>query len=349
LVLACATPVTRAGSANLFYVSSLSNDEVLRYDAGTGLFIDTFIPASSNGRLDQPHGIIERESDVLVASFGTDQVLRFDRNTGAFLDVFIDATTGINNPVYLRYGPDGYFYVSSQVTDEIYRFCPDGQLLDVFIPAGSGGLDGPSGIAFGTDGRLYVAGRFSGSVLAYDASTGGFIETVMDTVDGLGTGNTFGLAFGGNGDLYVVSAGQVFRYDLDTASVIATVPVAGPIGLEPGGPNGGVIVASAGNLRAIDGQDNSVSSPLLSGGVINTLNFFHQTSPPPPVTADIDCDGIVGLIDLAALVDCLAGPGVAPAPTGGLAAGDCLRTFDGDHDGDIDLGDAAVFAVLVAP
>lgn len=221
---------------NIVYVSSLSNHEILRYDGDTGVFIDTFIPVSSNGPLDQPHGTLERPTDLLVSSFGTDQVLRFDRTTGEFLDVFIDATTGINNPVVMRYGPDGYLYLSSQASDEIYRFCHDGQMLDVFVAAGAGGLDGPSGFDFGDDGRLYVASRFSGEILSYDAATGGFIESVANPGDGLSVGNTFGAAFGDNGDLYFASANQIFRYDPDTSSIVATIPLGFPIGVESGPP-----------------------------------------------------------------------------------------------------------------
>src|SRR5262245_3822163 len=72
--------VTFAASAHadVVYVSSLGTHQVLRYDAATGAFIDTFISVGSGG-LNQPHGILERCDDILVASFGTDSVLRYDR------------------------------------------------------------------------------------------------------------------------------------------------------------------------------------------------------------------------------------------------------------------------------
>jgi hypothetical protein len=41
------------------------------------------------------------------------------------------------------------------------------------------------------------------------------------------------------------------------------------------------------------------------------------------------------------LADCMEGPGLAPSPTQGLP-GDSLRRFDGDADGDVDLGDIAM-------
>lgn len=41
------------------------------------------------------------------------------------------------------------------------------------------------------------------------------------------------------------------------------------------------------------------------------------------------------------LVDCVAGPGTAPAPTRPFLAKDCLCWFDSDEDGDVDLADFA--------
>ncbi len=86
--------------SNTLYVSSDFAHEVLRYDATTGQFLDTFIPSSAGTGLNQPHGILDRGSDVLVASFGTDSVLRFDRDTGALQGPFIDSTSGLNDPQY---------------------------------------------------------------------------------------------------------------------------------------------------------------------------------------------------------------------------------------------------------
>lgn len=261
----------------VLYVSSDFNHEVLRYDDVSGAYLDTFISAGSGG-LAEPHGILERCTDLLVASFGTDQILRFDLLSGVFIDVFVDSTTGLDNPVTLRYGPDDRIYIASQGSDEILRCNRDGSSLAAFISAGSGGLDGPSGFAFAPDGRLYVAGRFSANVIAYDASTGAFIEVIADSGDGLASGTTFGATLGDNGDLYFASNNTVYRYDLESDSIVATIPIAFPIGLETGG-SGGVFVATGNNLRRINTTDNSVSGPLLTGGSINVLNFFRFPDP----------------------------------------------------------------------
>ena len=54
---------------------------------------------------------------------------------------------------------------------------------------------------------------------------------------------------------------------------------------------------------------------------------------------DADADGDVDAADLAAFVDCLAGPDVSPSSM-------CMPQvplFDGDGDGDVDLADFAAF------
>ena len=293
---ACLLITESVQSQGTLYVSSFGGNQVLRYDATTGAFVDTLI-SNAGGQLVQPHGVFDRGTDLLVASAQTDEILRYNRVTGELLGTFIGPATGIDYPVYMAIGPDELMYVSSQQSDEIFRFNRDtGALVDVFVSAGSGGLSGPSGFAFGPDGRLYLAGRFSDTVTAYNGTTGAFEETIADPNDGLGAGNTFGLQFGDNDDLYFASNNQTFRYDLDD-DTFTTIAASG-IGLEPG-PGGGMFVATANNLRLIDTGDNSIGPTFLgAGGVINTLNFFHFSFLNGP-SADFDVDGDVDTVDLS--------------------------------------------------
>jgi len=61
---------------------------------------------------------------------------------------------------------------------------------------------------------------------------------------------------------------------------------------------------------------------------------------------DFDADGEVTSADAAGLVECLAGPEVAPAPQSSECVAACLVAFDFDADGDIDLRDFAEFVQL---
>ena len=163
LAIAFGVLVGSGASGQTLYVSSDFSHEVLRYNAINGAFIDTFIPAANNGGLNQPHAILDRGSDVLVASFGTNSILRYDRTSGEPLSAFATGSSGLAAPVYLAMGPDENLYVASQASggDSAIR-SGERRLVDAFVSAGSGGLDGPSGFAFSPNGeRLYVAGRYS--------------------------------------------------------------------------------------------------------------------------------------------------------------------------------------------
>ena len=314
---------------DFFLVSSLNADEVLRYDADTGVYQGVWI-APGTGGLDAPHGYLVRDSDVLLCSW-SNAILRFDRASGAFLGTFADAGSGLSLPVCLARGPDGNVYVTSQGSDEVLRYADDGTAMGAFVAAGSGGIDGPSGLAFAPDGRLYVAGRYSANLIAYDDSTGALIGVVADAGDGLGSGDTFGLALAPNGDLYLASNGAVRRFDRGTGMFTATISTGFPIGVEAGtfGGAGQALVASSNNIFLV-GDDDALTGPLLSGGSLSTLNFFVRL--PDLCAADLDGDNDTDVFDFGVFAASFGGS-VAPGMGGDL-----------DGSGFVDVFDFAMFA-----
>lgn len=138
----------------LLYVSDSIANEILRFDAFTGAYVDTFVSALDNGGLQGAVGFtFGPDGNLYVASFGllnamtgnwTSTVLRFDGNDGSFM------------------GPSA------------------------FVSAGDGGLAGPIGIQFSPSGDLLVVSRFTNSVLRYDGDSGAFIdEFVPSAANGL--------------------------------------------------------------------------------------------------------------------------------------------------------------------
>jgi WD40 repeat protein len=297
LVIAITSALCAAhGFADLF-VSSFTQNSVRRYDADTGAFLGTFISAGLGG-VSAPHrGRFGPDGNFYVASANNDRILRYDGVTGAFIDIFATAPQ-LDYPVDLEWGPDGHLYVSSQLNDSIVRFNGvTGAFIDVFVSAGSGGLDGPSGIQFhGND--LFVAGRFNGvgqnHVYRYDATTGAF-ELGFGASE-IVTG--FGLDFGADGNLYVVSGGSnvVVKFDPLSGASLGNFVTGGSGGLNGAigcefGPDGALYVASL-NTDIIERFHGLTGAPLgdfvtAGSGGLDAPNFLTFATPEPRTEASL--------------------------------------------------------------
>src|SRR5437016_6136804 len=72
----------RAAYADLYVISPYSNS-VLRYNEGTGAFIDTFVTPGSGGLLG-PRGLLfGSDGNLYVTSHDNSSVMRYDGTTGA--------------------------------------------------------------------------------------------------------------------------------------------------------------------------------------------------------------------------------------------------------------------------
>lgn len=148
---------------------------------------------------------------VAVGSYET--VIRFDA-AGAFDGpLWGDADPGATNPFRVAFGPDGLLYVASWSSDDVRRFqAATGLFVDVFVPAGTGGLTAPSAMAFDASGDLYVGDADGDRVLRFGTGGGLIGEFVAPSAGGLD--HPAGLTFDAAGDLYVSSreSDQVLRY-----------------------------------------------------------------------------------------------------------------------------------------
>ena len=222
--------VTFGPDGNL-YASSISSDEVLRYDGETGQFIDVFVSANSGG-IDNPWALqFGTDGHLYVSGRASNNVVRYDGTTGAFIDEFVPSGSGgLTNPKGMVFGPDGNLFVSSDVdgqggtSGEILRYDgSSGVFLDVFVDGG-GGLDNPHGIAFGPDGNLYVADSPNDSIRRYNGATGAFIDDFVTAGSGGLSGPKF-LEFRGS-LVYVVSGGgldAILTYDAATGAFVEQI------------------------------------------------------------------------------------------------------------------------------
>ena len=273
-----------------------------------GLFnsqVPPFIAAGSGG-LNRSIGLAFGPfGDLFVSSFNSDQVMRYDANgtpepaagqTGA---VFVDtASGGLDNPEYLRVGPDGLIYVVSSTTNQVFRYNPDGSLKDIFVRSNNnGGLAHPLGLTFtGTANNwfLYVGGSSSNNVVRFNMS--GQPSAFVAAGSG-GLARPESLVFGSDGKLYVSSSSsnQVLRYNGTTGEfdkVFVSAGVGGlsfPCGLAFGA-DGTLYVSSAGTNQVLryDANGGSLGPyvPAGAGGLSRPTDLAWEPGGLYVTTAD---------------------------------------------------------------
>ena len=114
---------------------------------------------------------------------------------------------------HLAFGPDDSLYVAGPTVtsfDSICRINPDGE-TDVFFK----GLGRPQGLAFDQDGNLYVAASLRGRRGIVRISADGGDARVIDS--GV---NLVGLAFGGSGEMAVVSIDSVYSLPTQITGIL---------------------------------------------------------------------------------------------------------------------------------
>ncbi len=222
---------------------SISDDVVTEADTSVR-FLGEFASATA-AELFQSRGLhFGPDGNVYVSRFDEPGVLRFDGQSGAPPGVFASdpQLTAAKN---LQFGPDGNLYVADNLSDTIVRFNGStGAFMDVFVPAGAGGLATPRGLAFDGAGDLYVSSGGTHQVLRFDGATGVFVEDFVAAGSG-GLVSPTELTFGDDGNLYVASGAHqgnnsILRYDGETGDFLNAFVASGSAGLSVA-PTGGVI------------------------------------------------------------------------------------------------------------
>ncbi|MGI6416680.1 MAG: S8 family serine peptidase [Thermoguttaceae bacterium] len=241
-----------------------------------------FVAAESSGGLDRSIGLdFDQDGNLFVSSFNSDQVMRYHADgtpygiAGQPGAVFVASQpSGLDNPEYLRVGPDGRLYVVSSTTNQVFRYDGEtGAFIDIFVESSNnGGLVHPLGLTFDDGGNLYVGGADSSNIVCFDVD-GNPTEFVAAGSGGLSRPES--LVFGPDGDLYVSSSGnsKVLRYSGLNGSYLGEFVPAGSGGLSfPAGlafgPDGNLYVASAGSGQVLryNGQTGAFIDAYIPAG-----------------------------------------------------------------------------------
>jgi len=204
-------------------VTGRGNTAVKKYDGASGAYLGNF---TSGYALDNPtKTTIWEDSLLYVSQWGTtkNKVVRFDLKTGAFVDEF--TSTGVPNGCGHAWDAAGNLLVAQYgdgANGRVYRFNPEGVLIDIFIPTTI--LQGPVNLWFDAENNLFVADWTLGDVLKFNGETGAFLNTVVN-----GLANVEGFAFDDSGALYLCdwTANRVFKYDFTTNSLTSFITSGG--------------------------------------------------------------------------------------------------------------------------
>ncbi len=142
------------------YVSSFENDSILRFDGETGDFVESVITAG--GLVDGPDNgtIFGPDGRLYIPSYFTNQIVRYDPASGES-ETFVQT---IARPRVLVFHGDE-LYATSESTQSVRRYNPDGSLIEFFIRDGI--LDQPVGLERHDDGWS-VTSASSDRVLKFD-------------------------------------------------------------------------------------------------------------------------------------------------------------------------------------
>ena len=94
---------------NVLYVVSHGTNEIKRYNASTGAFIDNFVSAGSGGLSGPSEFTFGPDGNLYVSSFNTNQVDEYNGANGAFLRNFASGG-GLS-------GPKGFVFLPAAVPE----------------------------------------------------------------------------------------------------------------------------------------------------------------------------------------------------------------------------------------
>jgi 4-amino-4-deoxy-L-arabinose transferase-like glycosyltransferase/DNA-binding beta-propeller fold protein YncE len=174
-------------TAYLFHprgMTVLEDDTVALADTGgsrLALFSPDGLSAGSIGGLGNGPGQFNEPTDVLRDAQGTyfvaeaenNRIQRVDAGGSPLSQWAIPDSYGFNGP-HLAFGPDGSIFVTESRSRSLFRYAPNGELLDQWQTIGSVNLAAPVGLYFDAKtNRLYVTDVLTHQVHVFEVQADG--------------------------------------------------------------------------------------------------------------------------------------------------------------------------------
>jgi len=207
---------------------------------------------------------------VWLAGSEHNEIVRYVSVTGV-AERHGDESVQLDFPSDVLITDDRRVLVADSGNDRIVEFTADGEFVGDFIAPGVGGLDKPAMIVIASDGRLLVTSRETNSVLAYDAATGEFLNTLVQWPSGnldeptgltLGEGEFDGVLFVASDD------NRIARFDAASGDYLGdfvSQSAAGDLQMPRGImflPNGGDLLVASHGTDEILRYDRATGEPL---------------------------------------------------------------------------------------
>jgi outer membrane protein assembly factor BamB len=205
----------RMGPDGKIYVASEGNNRIVRFSASTGAYIDDFI---NDPGLNSPTGITwDRAGNAYVASFNGNKVRKYT-SSGGFVSDFVTAGSGTLSGADngISFGPDGHLYVPSYNNNRVLKYNGvTGAFISSFIPS----IGRPRTFEW-FNGSLYITTETGNAVQKRNATNGVNQGNLVAAGSG-GLQTPIGMAFGGDGFLYVTSANnKILKYNATTGAFV---------------------------------------------------------------------------------------------------------------------------------
>jgi sugar lactone lactonase YvrE len=187
----------KIGPDGLLWVVSEEADTLLRYDAATLDFVDTFARLPLNWGLT---GVAFSGGSAYVSSYETSALREYDILTGLFNTVPLAGGTVLMGPDNgMIDAPDGKIYIPGYDSHNVVRFDPESLQYSQFAGPRDNGLRAARGLLLNPAGnKLYVTGERSNQVLRYNFPGGG-----LDKVINAAISTPTGMAWHPDGSLLV--------------------------------------------------------------------------------------------------------------------------------------------------